>query len=38
LIAVAPRFVEIWDQDDMGRAFQILIDFQQKTVAQNAYD
>ena len=38
LIEVAPRFVEIWDQREDFRGFQILIDMDNKTATQEDYD
>ena len=38
LIEVEPKFVEIWDEDENRRAFQIFIDFDTKEVTYKQYD
>ncbi|GCF93721.1 hypothetical protein NRIC_16120 [Enterococcus florum] len=38
LIEVVPRFVEIWDQDENDRGFQLMIDFDQQTAEKIDYD
>ncbi len=38
LIEVTPVFVEIWDTSDDGYAFQLFIDFKNKTVEVKPYD
>ena len=38
LIEVTPKFVEIWDTDEDNYAFQIFIDFDQKTAEVVSYD
>lgn len=38
LVEVTPRFVEIWDEDENRQAFQIFIDFDQKTAVYKPYD
>jgi len=38
LIEVTPRFVEIWDQREDFRGFQILIDMDKETAEQLDYD
>ena len=38
LIEVTPDFVEIWDDDDKGNAYQILIDFASQSVEVKPYD
>ncbi len=38
IIEVTPRFVEIWDTSDDGYAFQIFIDFDERTVKAVPYD
>ncbi len=38
LIEVTPEFVEIWEDDENKHAYQIFIDFKQKTVQVKAYD
>ncbi len=38
LIAVSPKYVEIWDTSDDGYAFQLFIDFDKKTVEVKQYD
>ena len=35
LIEVTPEFVEIWDEDEDRKAFQLFIDFKKKTVEYN---
>lgn len=38
LIQVTPDFVEIWDEDENRKAFQIFIDFNTKEVQYKPYD
>ena len=38
LIEVTPDFVEIWDEDENRKAFQIFIDFKTKEVIYKPYD
>lgn len=38
LIEVSPRYVEIWDTSDDGYAYQIFIDFENKSVQAVPYD
>ena len=38
LIAVTPKFVEIWDTSEDNYAYQIFIDFEQETVEVKQYD
>lgn len=38
IIEVSPKFVEIWDTSEDNYAYQIFIDFDQKTVAVKQYD
>ena len=38
LVEIKPTFVEIWDTDDRNYAFQMFIDFEQKTVEIKKYD
>lgn len=38
IIAVTPKFVEVWDTDEENYAFQIFIDFDTKTVEYKPYD
>lgn len=38
LIEVTPLFVEIWDEDKERKAYQIFIDFKNKTVEYKPYD
>lgn len=38
LIEVAPKLVEIWDQDEDDHGFQLFIDFEQKTAEVEQYD
>ena len=38
LIEVTPEFVEIWDEDEDRKAFQLFIDFKKKTVEYKPYD
>jgi uncharacterized pyridoxamine 5'-phosphate oxidase family protein len=35
---VTPEFVEIWDEDEDRKAFQLFIDFKKKTVEYKPYD
>ncbi len=35
---VEPTFAELWDTDDKNHAFQIFIDFENKTVKHKKYD
>ena len=37
LIEVVPKLVEIWDQDEDDRGFQLFIDFEQKTAKIEQY-
>ena len=38
LIAISPKFVEIWDTDEDNYAFQVFIDFDTETVEVKPYD
>ena len=38
LIEVQPKYVEVWDTSDEGYAFQLFIDFENKTVEPKIYD
>ena len=38
LIEVTPQFVEIWDEDENRKAFQLFIDFNTKEVTYKPYD
>ena len=38
LIEVTPKFVEIWDEDEERKAYQIFIDFDTEEVIVKAYD
>ncbi|MBF0578658.1 pyridoxamine 5'-phosphate oxidase family protein [Erysipelotrichaceae bacterium RD49] len=38
LIEVTPKFVEIWDDDDQGDAYQIFIDFEKGEAIYRPYD
>ena len=38
LIEVSPKFVEIWDTSDDGRAYQLFLDFDARTVETKPYD
>ncbi|MFB5405351.1 pyridoxamine 5'-phosphate oxidase family protein [Enterococcus avium] len=38
LIEVVPKLVEIWDQDEDDRGFQLFIGFEQKTAEIEQYD
>lgn len=38
LIEVTPVFVEIWDDDENGNAYQIFIDFKKQSVEVKPYD
>ena len=38
LIEIEPKYVEIWDTSDEGYAFQLFIDFENKTVEPKIYD
>ena len=38
LIEVQPKYVEVWDTSDDGYAFQLFIDFENKTVEPKNYD
>lgn len=38
LIEVTPEFVEIWDEDQDRKAFQIFIDFKDQSVEYKPYD
>lgn len=38
LVSVAPKFVEMWDSNEAGDAFQIFLDFQTKTARIIPYD
>lgn len=38
LIEVVPKLVEIWDQDEDDRGFQLFINFEQKTAEIEQYD
>ena len=38
LIEVTPEFVEIWDEDEDRKSFQLFIDFKKKTVEYKPYD
>ena len=37
-IEIEPKYVEIWDTSDEGYAFQLFIDFENKTVEPKIYD
>ena len=38
LIEVQPKYVEVWDTSDDGYAFQLFIDFENKTVEPKIYE
>ena len=38
IVEVTPKFVEIWDEDEQRRAFQIFIDFDTQSVEYRPYD
>lgn len=38
IIEVSPKYVEIWDTSDEGYAFQLFLDFEEKTVEVIPYD
>lgn len=38
LVEVTPRFVEIWDEDEHRNAFQIFLNFDDKTAIYKPYD
>lgn len=38
LIEVEPSFVEIWDDDEEGNAFQLFLDFEKQQVSVKPYD
>ena len=38
LIEVTPQFVEIWDDDEQGNAFQLFLDFKTREVSFKPYD
>ena len=38
LIEVSPKYVEVWDTSDDGYAFQLFIDFENKSVEVKPYD
>ncbi len=38
LVEVEPKFVEIWDEDENRKAFQLFIDFNTKSVEYKPYD
>ncbi|MEG0277119.1 MAG: pyridoxamine 5'-phosphate oxidase family protein [Coprobacillus sp.] len=38
LVEVTPQFVELWDEDENRKAFQIFIDFKTKEVEFKKYD
>ena len=38
LIEITPRFVEIWDQHEDNRGYQVLLDYETKTVEVKQYD
>lgn len=38
LIAVSPKFVEIWDTDEENSAYQIFLDFDKESVEVKPYD
>lgn len=38
LVEVSPEFVEIWDEDENRRAFQLFLDFNTKSVEYKPYD
>ena len=38
LIEVSPKYVEIWDTSEEGYAFQLFLDFEEKTVEVKQYD
>ena len=35
---IQPKYVEVWDTSDDGYAFQLFIDFENKTVEPKIYD
>ena len=38
LIEVEPKFVEVWDEDENKKAFQLFIDFDTRSVERRQYD
>lgn len=38
LVEVEPKFVEIWDEDENRKAFQLFLDFDLHTVTRKQYD
>lgn len=38
LIEVEPKFVEVWDEDENRKAFQLFIDFDTRSVERRQYD
>lgn len=38
LIEVEPKFVEVWDEDEDRKAFQLFIDFDTRSVERRQYD
>jgi hypothetical protein len=38
LIEVEPKFVEVWDEDENRKAFQLFIDFDAQSVERRQYD
>ena len=38
LIEVTPKFVEIWEDDEKGNAYQLFLDFEKEEVAFKPYD
>ena len=38
LIEVTPRFVEIWDQEEDNRGFQVFVDFREENAWRQDYD
>lgn len=38
LIEVEPKFVEVWDEDENRKAFQLFIDFDTQSVERRQYD
>ena len=38
LIEIVPKLVEIWDQDDQEKGFQLLIDFEKQQAEMQYYD
>jgi len=38
LIEIVPKLVEIWDQDEEDKGFQLFIDFEQEKAKIEKYD